>query len=134
MTAASEPPGEGPRTSGRSRDPAAGRGARTRAPRTHPSPEAHPRPGKYAGQRVGLAPSASHFVSRVGLWTPPAAQGQGPARPARDPTPLTWLRPLQPEEVKEAAAGVPHMNPRSWRRRRRLRPAALIYRRRHVGG
>lgn len=34
----------------------------------------------------------------------------------------TWLRPLQPEEVKEAAAGAAHTNPRWRRRRRRLEP------------
>lgn len=51
---------------------------------------------------------------------------------AQNPTPLTWPWPLAPEEMEGAAAAAV-VSDRVPQRRWLLRPAALIYRRRHVG-
>ena len=95
MTAASEPPGEGPRTSGRSRDPAGGRGARTRAPRT-PLARGPPSPRQVCG--AAGWPRALSFSLRLpsrpldasgGAGTGPGAACRRPYAPHLAQAPAT---------------------------------------------
>lgn len=68
-------------------------------------------------------------------WKPPEELDEDPTLSAQNSIgPLTWPWPLAPEEMEGAAAAAAAVvSDKVSQRRWLLRPAALIYRRRHVG-